>query len=265
MNDSLFDIAGKVTLVSGGSRGIGRALAQGFAARGAKTIITGRDETALSQASAEISTQSNIVETFVCDVSRLEDIEQCVQHVINNHQRIDVLLNVAGVNIRQPTLAFNEADYDYVADINQKGAFFVAKAVGNTMVEHGSGCIINIDSLSTYAPARNLLPYAMTKSALVALTRGLALEWGEHGVRVNTISPGFIVTDLTRKLWSDPTMESWHNNNTPLGRLGNPEDLIGAAVFLASDASAFMSGQVVRVDGGFSAGLNWPIPDDGGQ
>ena len=232
---------------------------------GAETIITGRDEGTLAEAVAEISTNSNQVEGIACDVSKLADIESCVQSVIDTHGKIDVLLNVAGVNIRQPTLSFDEEQYDYVTDINQKGAFFIVQAVGRAMVERRSGSIINIDSLSTYAPVRNLVPYAMSKNALVALTRGLALEWGEFGVRVNTISPGFIVTDLTRKLWSDRKMQEWHDCNTPLGRLGKPEDMVGAAVFLASEASAFMSGQVVRVDGGFSAGLNWPIPDDGGQ
>lgn len=265
MIDSLFDVSQNVTLVSGGSRGIGRALAAGFAGRGAKTIITGRNESTIAETAAAISTDSNPVEGIVCDVSKVSDIESCVQQVIAKHGKIDVLLNVAGVNVRQPTLSFNEEQYDFVTDINQKGAFFIAQAVGRAMVERRSGSIINIDSLSTYAPVRNLLPYAMSKNALVSLTRGLALEWGEFGVRVNTISPGFIVTDLTRKLWSDPKMQAWHDNNTPLGRLGKPDDMVGAAIFLASEASAFMSGQIIRVDGGFSAGLNWPIPDDGGH
>ena len=133
------------------------------------------------------------------------------------------------------------------------------------MVEQGSGSIVNVDSLNTYAPVKNVLPYAMSKNGVVMMTRGLALEWGPKGVRVNTIAPGFILTDLTRKLWSDPTMREWSETNTPLGRMGEVDDLVGAAVFLASEASAFMSGQVVRVDGGFTAGLNWPIPGDGGQ
>ena len=265
MSDKLFDIAGKVTLVSGGSRGIGRALAAGFAQRGAKVIITGRDENTLAETAAEISTSECSVEFVVCDVASVESVKAGVEQVASKHGRIDVLLNVAGVNIRQPALAFTEEQYDFVVDINQKGAFFVVQEVGRRMAEQGAGSIINIDSLNTYAPLKNVMPYAMSKAAVVMMTRGLALEWGPKGVRVNTIAPGFILTDLTQKLWSDPTMQQWGLTNTPLGRLGKPEDMVGAAVFLASEAAAFMSGQIVRVDGGFTAGLNWPIPGDGGQ
>ena len=265
MSDPLFDIREKVTLVSGGSRGIGKALARGFAERGARVIITGRDENSLAAATEEISTPECAVEALVCDVADLDAIRRTVDHVHATHGRIDVLLSVAGVNIRQSSLEFTEEQYDFVLDINLKGAFFIAQEVGRKMVEQGSGSIVNVDSLNTYAPVKNVLPYAMSKNGVVMMTRGLALEWGPKGVRVNTIAPGFILTDLTRKLWSDPTMREWGETNTPLGRMGEVDDLVGAAVFLASEASAFMSGQVVRVDGGFTAGLNWPIPSDGGQ
>ena len=265
MSDPLFDISGKVTLVSGGSRGIGRALAAGFAERGAKVIITGRDESTLTETAAGLSTPENQVETLVCDVASVDAVKAGIDEVYTRHGRIDVLLNVAGVNIRQPALKFTEDEYDFVMDINLKGAFFIVQEVGRRMVGQGSGSIVNIDSLNTYAPLKNVTPYAMSKAGVVMMTRSLALEWGPKGVRVNTIAPGFILTDLTQKLWSDPTMQEWGLTNTPLGRLGKPEDMVGAAVFLASNAAAFMSGQVVRVDGGFTAGLNWPIPGDGGQ
>lgn len=260
MQDQLFSVADKVTLVSGGSRGIGKAMAKGFADRGAKVIVTGRQEDVLKATSKDLASDYR-----VCDVANTQSIEQCVASVMEQYGRIDVLLNVAGVNIRQPTLEFTEEQYDYVVDINQKGAFFMVQAVGRQMLEQGSGSIVNVDSLNTYAPVKNVLPYAMSKNAVVAMTRGLALEWGPGGVRVNSIAPGFILTDLTNKLWSDATMQEWGITNTPVGRLGKPEDMIGAAVFLASEASAFMTGQVVRVDGGFTAALNWPIPQDGGQ
>lgn len=265
MSDPLFDVSGKVTLVSGGSRGIGRALAQGFAGRRAKVIVTGRNSATIEEAARLLSTPEQPVEPRVCDVADLGSIDDCVSWVLERFGRIDVLLNVAGVNVRKPAIDFEETDYDHVVNINQKGAFFLAQAVGRAMARQQSGAIINVDSMSTYAPLKSVLPYSMSKSALVAMTRGLALEWGSHGIRVNSIAPGFILTDLTEKLWSDETMQSWAHANTPLGRLGRPEDLVGAAVFLASDAAKFMSGQVVRVDGGFTAGLNWPIPPDGGQ
>lgn len=265
MPDDLFDIENKVTIVSGGSRGIGFALARGFAKRGARVTITGRNEDTLKAAAATIEGTAHKVATNVCDVSDVEAIKRSTAEVADTFGQLDVLINVAGVNIRQPTLEFDSQQYDFVVDINQKGAFFMSQEVGRRMIDQGFGAIINIDSLNTYAPVKNVTPYAMSKHAMVAMTRSMAMEWGPHGIRVNTIAPGFILTDLTKKLWSDPTMQDWGRKNTPLGRLGDPDDMVGAAVFLASDAAKFMTGQVVRVDGGFTAGLNWPIPEGGGQ
>ena len=259
--DELFSVADKVTLVSGGSRGIGKALAQGFVARGAKVVITGRDLKTLEQTAAEIGTPAAPVISVVCDVSRREDVERCVREVSNRCGRIDVLLNVAGVNKRKPAEAYTVEEFDFIIDTNLRGAFWMAIDVGRVMLEQRSGSQIHIDSLNTYAPLKNVVPYAITKFGISAMSRGLALEWGPRGVRVNALAPGFILTDLTRKLWSDPTMQAWGQANTPLQRLGEVADLVGAAVFLASDASAFMTGQVVRVDGGFSAGMAWPIPN----
>jgi gluconate 5-dehydrogenase len=265
MADQLFCVKDKVTLVSGGSRGIGKAIASGFAQRDAKVIITGRNESTLVETANEISTETCQVVPIVCDVADVDSIKAAVAQVVERFGRIDTLVSVAGVNIRKPSAEFTPDEYDFVVDINQKGAFFIAQEVGRQMVEQGSGSIINIDSLNTYAPLKNVTPYAMSKAAVVMMTRSLALEWGNAGVRVNSIAPGFILTDLTKQLWSNPTMQDWGITNTPLARLGQPDDMIGAAVFLASDAAAFMTGQVVRVDGGFSAGMNWPIPTGGGQ
>src|SRR5947209_1420528 len=147
-----------------------------------------------------------------------------------------------------------ESDYDFILNINLKGPFLLSQAVGKHMLERGKGNQINIASLNNDRPLKGVLPYAMSKAGLSQMTRGLALEWGERGIRVNAIAPGFILTDLTRKLWSQPAMQSWGLANTPLRRLGQPGDLVGAAVFLASEASAFLTGQVLFVDGGFSCG-----------
>ena len=159
-----------------------------------------------------------------------------------------------------PTLDLTEEDYDYIIDINQKGAFHFSRVVGEQMIKQHSGSQINIASLNTDKPLKNVLPYAMSKAAVGHMTKALAMEWGEHGIRVNAIAPGFILTDLTKKLWSDETMQEWGVANTPQRRLGLPEDMAGTAIFLASKASAFMTGQVLYVDGGFTAGFNWPIP-----
>ncbi len=263
--DSLFSVENQVVLVSGGSRGIGLALAQGFAERGSHVVITGRDALTLASAAAAISVAAHPVQPVVCDVASPEQIGTAVQQVLECHGHIDTLLNVAGVNIRQPTDQFTEEEFDFVLDINLRGAFFMAQVVGRHLCERGTGSVVNIDSLNSAGPLTNVTPYAMSKCGLNGMTRSLAIEWGPRGVRVNGLAPGFILTDLTQKLWSDQTMREWGNVNTPLGRLGVPDDLVGTAIFLASPASGFITGQTLYVDGGFSAGRLWPIPTDGGQ
>lgn len=265
MNDVLFSVADQVVIVSGGSRGIGRAIAKGFAERGARVVITGRDEASLNAAVQEIANGRGSVTPIVCDVAKSDDIERLVANVMSDFGQIDTLVNVAGVNRRKPALNVTEDDYDFILDINLKGAFLLSQAVGRRMVERGSGCQINIASLNTDRPLKDVLPYAMSKAGIAHMTRGLALEWGPSGVRVNGIAPGFILTDLTQKLWSDEKMQAWGKANTPQRRLGVPEDMVGAAIFLASPAASFMTGQTLYVDGGYTAGWSWPIPEGGGQ
>jgi len=260
MSDELFQVDGQVVLVSGASRGIGRALAEGFCRRGAQVVITGREQSTLDQTAKELSELGRPVRALTCDVADAEAIPQLIQQVLSEFGRIDSLLNVAGVNKRKKVETFTPEEYDFILDINLRGAFLLAQAVGRHMIERGGGgTIINIDSLNTYSPLKGVVPYAMSKAGLSMMTRGMAMEWGEHGIRVNAIAPGFILTDLTRKLWSDPRMQAWGDANTPLKRLGQPGDLIGTAIFLASPASAFMTGQVLYVDGGITAGTMWPI------
>lgn len=261
VTDELFSVSDKVVLVSGGSRGIGRSLAEGFAKRGARVVITGRDAASLSATAAEISVGTHPVDFVECDVSKPETIAPMIEAVVAKTGRIDSLLNVAGVNVRKRVETYTVEEYDYITDINLKGAFLVAQAVGRQMISQGTGgTIVNIDSLNTFAPLKGVLPYAMSKAGLGMMTRGMGMEWGDHGIRVNAIAPGFILTDLTTKLWSDPTMQAWGKANTPLRRLGQPDDLIGAAIFLTSDASRYMTGQVIYVDGGITCGIQWPIP-----
>lgn len=265
MSDPLFDVAGQVVLVTGGSRGIGRAIAQGFADRGATVVVVSRDAESLAKAAKEMAGQGGKVVPIAGDVSSVDQLVRVVDRCRNEVGEIDTLVNVAGVNRRKPALEVTEDDYDYILDINLKGAFFLSQAVGREMVRRGTGCQINIASLNSDRPLTNVLPYAISKAALVQMTRALAAEWGGRGVRVNAIAPGFVLTDLTRKLWSDPTMQAWGQANTPQRRLGVPDDMVGAAIFLASQAAAFMTGQTIYVDGGFTAGWAWPIPADGGQ
>ena len=258
--DDLFSVAGQVVLVSGGSRGIGRAMAQAFAHRGAQVIITGREEETLAATAKEIAAPGGpAVRGLVCDVANSDSIKRLAETAVAQFGHIDTLINVAGVNRRMPAEQYTEADYDFIVDINLKGAFLLSQAIGRHMLERRRGNQINIVSLNNYAPLKHVLAYAVSKAGLGHMTRSLALEWGPRGIRVNAIAPGFILTDLTKALWARPDMQAWGIPNTPLRRLGQPEDLVGAALFLASPASAFMTGQILFVDGGFSAGLAWPI------
>jgi NAD(P)-dependent dehydrogenase (short-subunit alcohol dehydrogenase family) len=260
MTDSLFSVAGQVVLLSGASRGIGRGLAEGFARRGATVVITGREKATLEQTAKEICPPGGTVRGIVCDVADPKAIDTLVASVHADFGRIDTLVNVAGVNRRMKAEKLSEADYDFIVDINLKGPFLLSLAVGRKQLERQKGSQINIVSLNNDRPLRGVMPYAVSKAGLGQMTRALAMEWGPRGIRVNAIAPGFILTDLTNKLWAQPVMKDWAMANTPLQRLGKPEDLVGAALFLASDASAFMTGQTVYVDGGCSCGNAWPIP-----
>jgi NAD(P)-dependent dehydrogenase (short-subunit alcohol dehydrogenase family) len=260
MADSLFSVANQIVLVSGGSRGIGLAIARGFVDGGATVVITGRERQTLDAAARELASQGGTVHVQVCDVALPDDIRRTVDWLLDEFGKCDTLVNVAGVNRRKPALDVTVEDYDFILDINLKGAFLFSQAVGRHMVERGQGSQINIASLNTDRPLSNVMPYAVSKAGIAHLTRSLALEWGPRGVRVNAIAPGFIVTDLTRKLWSHDKMKEWGLANTPLRRLGQPEDMVGTAVFLASPAASFLTGQIIYVDGGFTCGWAWPMP-----
>jgi len=260
VND-IFSVASQVVLVSGGTRGIGFAIAEGFAQRGAIVVVTSRTTEGAVEAAAKLRTGATVPPLGIaCDVAESDQIKRLTENVLERFGRVDVLINVAGVNRRKPAIEVTDDDYDFILGTNLRGAFFLSREIGRAMIARGSGCQINIASLNTDRPLKNVMPYAVSKAGIAHLTRSLALEWGPSGIRVNAIAPGFIVTDLTRKLWSDETMRTWGLANTPQRRLGTPEDCVGAALFLASPASAFITGQILYVDGGFTAGFSWPIP-----
>jgi NAD(P)-dependent dehydrogenase (short-subunit alcohol dehydrogenase family) len=259
MDDKLFSVADQVVLVSGGSRGIGRAIAAGFAERGARVIITGRDMASLKETADQIAPPHVGVRPIVCDVADRAAVHRLVETAINEFGRIDTLINVAGVNRRMLSERLTEDDYDFIIDVNLKGPFLLSMAAGKHMLARRQGNQINVVSINNERPLKGVMPYAVSKAGLGQMTRSLAREWGDRGVRVNAIAPGFILTDLTRKLWSQPAMIEWGRFNTPLGRLGEVSDLVGSAIFLASGASAYITGQILYVDGGFTAGMNWPI------
>ncbi|HEV3022727.1 MAG TPA: glucose 1-dehydrogenase [Pirellulales bacterium] len=259
MTDELFSVRDQVVLVSGASRGIGRAIAAGFAQRDAQVIVTGRERATLEQTANDLGHGERTVRPITCDVANADSIAALVESVLGEFGHVDTLVNVAGVNRRKRAEEFTVDDYDFIVDINLKGAFLLSQAVGRAMLARGQGCQVNISSLNNERPLTHVAPYAISKAGLGHMTRALACEWGPRGVRVNAIAPGFILTDLTQKLWSQEKMLKWGLANTPLRRLGQPDDMIGAAIFLASPAAAFLTGQIIYVDGGFTSGWQWPI------
>ncbi len=257
--DTLFSVADQVVLLSGASRGIGQALAKGFAERDAQVIITGREAKTIEQTARDISVGAKPVRSIVCDVTDEKSLQATAEQVIAEFGRIDTLVNVAGMNKRMKVENYTAAIYDEILDTNLRGMFLLTKIVGKHMIARKRGNIISIDSLNTYAPLKGVTPYAMSKAGVGMMTRAMAAEWGEHGVRVNAIAPGFFPTALTAKMWTNPKMMDWGMSVTPLKKLGDVEELVGAAIFLASEAAKFVTGQVIRVDGGISAGILWPL------
>lgn len=259
MADELFSVEGQVVLVSGASRGIGRAIAEGFAARGATVVVTGRQPETIDETAREICSEGGTVVPKVCDVADAPAGQKLVDEVIDRFGRIDTLVNCAGVNKRMKVENYTEEVYDFITNVNIRGAFFLALAAGRYMLDAGRGSQINIDSLNSHRPLNRVAVYAMAKSAMSQMTRCLAMEWGPQGVRVNAVAPGFIMTELAKPVWEQEQMHAWREQNTPVRRMGRPEDIVGASIFLASEASSYVTGQILYVDGGTSCGLFWPI------
>lgn len=248
---SEFDLTGKVCVVTGGARGIGRAIAEGLARHGATLVLSGRTQATLDEASLAIGHNAT---TFVADVSREADVLALRDAALARGGRIDVLVNNAGINpifrgIERVTLE----DWQAIIDINLTGTFLCCKHLGGAMVEQGSGSIINISSVAGHVGLLRSVPYCASKGGVEMLTRGLALDWAKQGVRVNTLAPGWVDTDLTHGLLEHDTHGRRLLDHTPMGRFATPGDMVGAAVFLASNASAYMTGQSLLIDGGWTA------------
>jgi NAD(P)-dependent dehydrogenase (short-subunit alcohol dehydrogenase family) len=250
MADPLFSVQGKVVHVCGGSRGIGRAIAQAFHERGAKVIVSARKEDEL---------KSTGLTYEVCDIARNADIARCVDNITQKFGRIDVLFNVAGINFRHAAETFPDDKLDDILSVNVRGNFVMARECGRRMIEQKSGKIVNIASLHTGYSLAGMVPYGASKGAIGSMTRALAVEWAAYNIQVNAIAPGFILTDLNRAVLERPEIKAFAESRALLGRIGEPRDLVGVAIFLASAASDYMTGQVVYVDGGLTAGTTWPL------
>lgn len=249
-----FDLTGRVALVTGGGRGIGRGIALALANAGADVAICSRTEEQLRRTAAEIEKMGRTSLVIRTDVARTDEINRMVSKVLDKFQRIDILVNAAGVNLRLPATEVTEEIWDSIVDINLKGTFFCCQAVGRVMIEQKKGKIINIGSLTSHIGIPTIAPYAATKSGILALTKTLAIEWAKYNINVNCIGPGYYKTEMTRKLFEDPKWVEKVLKNIPMNRTGTVEDLMGIAVFLVSDASDYITGQIIYVDGGFLAG-----------
>jgi len=249
-----FDLMGKVALVTGGSRGLGRGIALGLAHAGADVAICGRNEETAKATAAEIEKLGRTELAIRADVSIVSDINNMVEQVMDKFQHIDILVNSAGINYRMPAVEMTEEYWDAIIDVNLKGTFFCCQAVGKIMVQQNSGKIINIGSLNSTIALPGVGPYGATKGGVHILTKALAIEWAPHNINVNCIGPGFYNTDLARPLFETPGWEERLLDMIPMNRSGTLEDLMGIAVFLASNASDYLTGQTIFVDGGFLAG-----------
>ncbi|HEY3824116.1 MAG TPA: SDR family oxidoreductase [Bryobacteraceae bacterium] len=238
----------KVAIVTGASRGIGRAVAEAFVREGAQVIICGRKAEALEQAARELGPS---VRPIVCHVGRSEQIQAMVEAVTRQFGRIDILINNAGTNVAQlPCLDVDEGMFDKMMEINVKSAFRLTQLIAPGMCERSSGSIVNISSISGVRPQFEGMLYSMTKAALIMMTQSYALELGPKGVRVNAIAPGLIQTTLSEYFWKDESRREKSIEQQPLRRLGQPTDIAEIAVLLASDRSSFITGQTLVVDGG---------------
>ena len=251
--NNLFDLSGKVAIVVGGGTGLGRGMASGLAGAGATVIIASRRLEVLRQAAQEMEAEiGGKVVPMQLDVSSVPAIQAFVAQVGERFGRIDILINSAGINVRKSALEFEESDWDKVLDTQLKYVFFMDQAVGRYMVEHNiKGHIINVGSLSSAIGLKNMIAYCAAKGAIVQLTKALANEWAQYGICVNAIGPGYYMTEMTSPLLKDPAVVQKYEEKIPMGRLGLPEDLASTAVFLASEHSGYVTGQIVYVDGGW--------------
>jgi len=246
---------GKVALVTGGSKGIGKATVLELCKNGAHNVIASRNAEEGKQLVNELISQGFKADYVQADVGNVSDIKRMVQEVIERHEKIDVLINSAGVNIRKPIEEYTEDEWNYLVDINMKGTFFTCQEVGKTMIAKGiAGAIVNIGSIQNEIVLPKVGIYAATKGAVKQMTKAFAVEWAKYGIRVNSIAPAFIKTPLVEKVLADPSWSQTIISRTPMGRPGTSEEVANLIVFLCSSKASYITGTNMKVDGGWTAG-----------
>lgn len=252
--NNLFDLSGRVGLVTGGGRGLGRIMALALADFGANLIVV---DVIINQAEGvakEIKKKNKRSLAIKVDVTKPKEVQKMVSQAVKEFGRIDVLINNAGMNIIAPAENFDPENWDRVLCVNLKGVFLCAQAVGKVMIKQRKGKIINIASVvGMVGTPHGAVAYSSSKAGVINLTKSLAIEWGEYNINVNAIAPGIIKTDLTRKRLGNKKYYKYWIDRTPLRRIGKPEDLIGAVIYLSSQASDWLTGQTIVIDGGYMA------------
>lgn len=247
-----FEVKDKVAIVTGSSKGIGRAIAIGLAEAGADVALFARTENELQEVASKIESIGRKALPLVTDVTDADNVESSIKQVIKTFGKIDILVNNAGINIRKPALDYEEEDWNKIVDINMKSVFMLSKLVGSYMKEQNSGKIVSIASVDGHIGATTGVIYGMTKAAVIHMTKVLAIEWGKYNINVNAIGPGYVKTQITAEKLENPEYMKYVMDRSPIKRIGTFEDMVGATVFLSSEASDFMTGQTLLVDGGMS-------------
>jgi 2-deoxy-D-gluconate 3-dehydrogenase len=249
--EKLFDLTGQIAVVTGGATGLGAGMALGLAAAGADIAVVDRNEPAETLAALRHLGRRAV--GIAADLSTAEGIRAVMEGTLSAYGRVDILINNAGTIRRAPAIEFSESDWDEVMVVNAKTVFFLSQAAARDMLPRKRGKIINIASLLSFSGGITVPSYAASKGAVAQITRALANEWAQNGINVNAIAPGYMVTNNTENLRKDPARTRSINERIPAGRWGMPEDLQGAAIFLASKASDYVHGHILVVDGGWMA------------
>ncbi len=255
MSDAnLFDLTDKVAIITGASKGIGKAIAHALGAHGAKVVVSSRNQEAVDEVAVELGSAGIEARGIAAHMGELENIQQLVNHAVEEFGGVDILINNAATNpVFGPLLMTDTGAFDKIMAVNVKGPFELAKRVQPIMMERGGGSIINISSIGGISPEHMLGIYSVSKAALISLTKVMAKEWGGAGIRVNAICPGLIKTKFSQALWSNEKMLKGITGGLPLPRMGTPEEIAGMAVFMASGASSYCTGGVYTADGGYTA------------
>jgi gluconate 5-dehydrogenase len=256
MSTSLFDLTGRTALITGSARGIGLALAQGLAAAGAEVIVNARSQAGVDEAVVAIRAKGLKARGAAFDVADPAAVEEAFRAFDSQGLAIDILINNAGIQHRMPMLDLELKDWQRVLDTNLTAAFLVGREAARRMIARGQGGkIINIGSLTSEAARATVAPYTVAKGGIKLLSKAMAAEWAQHDIQANSIGPGYILTDMNQALVDNPQFDAWVKASNPSKRWGKPEELVGAAIFLSSAASAYVNGQIIYVDGGWLAVL----------